>query len=47
MHKELVVENEENQHEAFLEVLLWAFSTFLIGLGFWLVHPINNLHLKG
>ena len=33
--------------EAFLEVLLWAFSTHLTGLRFGLVFPVYNPYPKG
>ena len=38
---------KENWWEVFLRVLLWAFSTHLTRLGFWLVLLVGNLHLKG
>ena len=31
----------------FSRVLLWAFSTHLIELGFWIILHIGNLHPKG
>ena len=42
-----VVGLKEKLTGAFLELLLWAFSTHLIGLEFWLVLPVDNPHPKG